>query len=84
MTTTVRKPGEPTYFDSVSCYQPIKGGKRHLAELEEKPRNGTVIRFLCEMTYVVGTQRRSPHVYDCSCCREAHLGAHGEPIGEHQ
>jgi hypothetical protein len=26
MTTTVRKPGEPTYFDSVSCYQPIKGG----------------------------------------------------------
>jgi hypothetical protein len=58
MTITIRKPGEPTYFDSVACYQPIKGGTRHLTDLAEKPRNGTVIRFLCEMTYVVGTQRR--------------------------
>jgi hypothetical protein len=83
MTITIRKPGEQTYFDTVPCYQPIKGGMRHLTEHEEKPRNGTVIRFLCEMTYVVGTQRRSPHVYDCSCCREAHLAARGEMTEEH-
>jgi hypothetical protein len=82
VTITVRKPDEPTYFDSVACYQPIKGGTRHLTELDEKPLNGTVVRFLCEMTYVVGTQRRSPHVYDCSCCRETHQAAHGEPTGE--
>jgi hypothetical protein len=84
VTITIRKFDEPTVFDTVPCYKPIKGGTRHLTRYEEKPRNGTVIQFWCELTFVVGTQRRSPNIYDCSCCLVTYLAAHGEPIGEQQ
>ena len=84
MTITVRRLFEPTYFDTVPWYKPIKGGTRHLTRYAEKPRNGTAIEFWCELTYVVGTQRRSPRIYDCSCCLETYLAAHSEPTEGHQ
>jgi hypothetical protein len=84
MTITVRRADDPTVFDTVPCYKPIKGGTRHLTTYDEKPLNGTVIQFWCELKYVVGSQRRSPYIYDCSCCLETYLAAHGEPTGEPQ
>jgi hypothetical protein len=54
---------------------PIKGGEAHQRQ---------IIQFWCELTFVVGTQRRSPHIYDCSCWLETYLAAHSEPTEEHQ
>lgn len=83
MTITIRRPDEPTVSDTVPCYKPIKGGSRHLTTYAERPRNGTVIQFWCELMYIVGTERRSPYIYDCSCCLESYLAAHNEPSEEH-